>query len=285
MDVHILSKQLIELLAGQLGESEANSIVDIYFEDRFAIKQPYNGKDLDEHQYDLFLKDLIKFQKGEPVQYIVGKAYFYEHFFKVSPAVLIPRPETEELVSLALERISFRHMSKPSLLDIGTGTACIPISIKSKQAGVKCTALDVSPEALEIARENANKIGVEIDFLEIDFLNRSAWTKLGTYDFILSNPPYIGMEERSSMSKTVVDYEPDEALFVPKGNDPLVFYICILDFAAEHLSSSGEIIMEISEFRKEALLSYLQTVNGFEYSFLKDLEGKTRLLHLVRQTN
>ena len=177
-----------------------------------------------------------------PLQYVLGEAWFFRLRFRVNEQVLIPRPETEELVEalLADPRSTAQGIS---ILDIGTGSGCIPVSLKKELPEAGISAVDISEAALDIARENALANQTEIMFRQLDFLNESNWPKLSIFDFIISNPPYIPFREKGSLAKNVVGYEPHLALFVTNSN-PLIFYEKIARFGKKHLTPGGKIFVE-----------------------------------------
>jgi len=196
--------------------------------------------------------DLLKFhfavkdlKRGRPIQYILGKAWFMGETFEVNQDVLIPRPETEELTQLVIDEIML-HDETLSVIDIGTGSGCIPIMIKKKKPRTHVYAVDVSEGALRVARSNAERINTEVKFLQTDFLNRAEWEKLPVCSIIVSNPPYVKQSEESSMADRVKEHEPSIALFVPD-DDALVFYKAIAEFAKSKLKSNGKVFVEINE--------------------------------------
>ncbi|MFN0083133.1 MAG: peptide chain release factor N(5)-glutamine methyltransferase [Ferruginibacter sp.] len=217
---------------------------------------------------------LSKLMNYMPVQYITGKAWFYNLCFTVTNAVLIPRPETEELV---LEVIQFlKKDSNKEILDIGTGSGCIPISIKKNVPTAQITALDISLEALAIAKKNATNNNVVVNFLQLDFLKEGNYISLPKYDVIISNPPYIPENEKISLDRNVTMNEPHLALFVPE-NDPLIFYKKIKIFAEKHLVKEGRIFLEVHEdFAKDT--ADIFTRANYEVMIKKDMQGKQRML-------
>jgi release factor glutamine methyltransferase len=217
---------------------------------------------------------LLELQKNCPVQYVTGTAWFYQLKFIVSPAVLIPRPETEELVSIAIDLC--KKNNSGSLLDIGTGSGCIPISVKKNLPEVQVTAMDISEYALDIARKNATKNNVDIQFKRLDFLDERNWSSLPAYDMLLSNPPYIPEEEKANLDKNVSGYEPHLALFVPDDNR-LLFYKKIAAFGKAHLLPGGYILMETHElYAKEVAAHFIS--QGYDAEIRKDFYGKERLV-------
>jgi release factor glutamine methyltransferase len=195
--------------------------------------------------------------------------------FKVNKHVLIPRPETEELVEqLIKDRKS--KLTDPAILDIGTGSGCIPIAIKKNLPASKLTAVDISKGALELAKENAVLHNAAINFILLDFLDESNWSSLPLFDIIISNPPYIPILEKEKLAKNVTDFEPHLALFVPN-NSPLLFYKKIAAFGREHLLPNGKIYLETHEdYTKETAVlfrGHYQTVMT-----KKDIYGKERMV-------
>ncbi len=214
---------------------------------------------------------------GEPIQYIIGKAWFMGMPFEVNSSTLIPRPETEELVSWVLTDLV---QQRPRILDIGTGTGCIPISLKLKQADAQLTAIDISATALATARNNALALEARVDFLQLDFLEESDWTLLGQYNIIVSNPPYIRLQEKEDMHKNVVGFEPHLALFVPD-HDPLIFYRKIHAFAQQHLANNGSIYLEINEALATEVMNLFG--NGYTVACKQDLQGKNRMVRALKK--
>ncbi len=217
---------------------------------------------------------LEKLKQQIPIQYITGVTEFYGLPFQVNPSVLIPRPETEELVDWILNSFKMKK-GEISLLDIGTGSGCIAISLAKNLPNVTVSALDISKEALATAKENAQLNKVEISFLEEDIL--ICQDLKGKWDVIVSNPPYIKEEEKKLMSNNVLEYEPHLALFVPDVN-PLLFYKKIAQLAKTHLKDSGVLYFEINEALGAEVVSLLEE-EGFTYMELrKDIYGKDRMV-------
>ncbi len=248
-------------LSAKFGEREAASMLRI-----LATKS-----------YDIAAYETIiqRLEKDEPLQYILHEAWFYGYLFWVDERVLIPRPETEELVYTILKDIDNQHNT--SILDIGTGSGCIPISLALKAKNTTITGLDVSADALVVAQQNATKLGANIRFVAQDILDESLWQQLETYDIIVSNPPYIPPSEMSLMSANVLDYEPHLALFVAEDN-PLIFYKKIADFAKQHLNPNGKLYFECNEYNATELQTYLSQHGFSDVQLLKDMEGKERMI-------
>lgn len=216
---------------------------------------------------------LSQLQQEIPIQYIFEKAYFYGYEFKVSPATLIPRRETEELVEWVLSEMNRQPEKKWRVLDIGTGTGCIPISIKKEFPLAEIFAMDISTGALKIAKENAEKLNASVIFIEQNILSTE---QLDSYDIIISNPPYVRNLEKAEIKKNVLDYEPHLALFV-EDNDPLIFYRKITQLAQKSLTENGLLFFEINQYLGEEMQQMVS-----EYfkiiELRKDLQGNDRMM-------
>lgn len=207
----------------------------------------------------------------EPVQYILGEADFYGRKFIVTPNVLIPRGETEELVELILDDTKSGRFK---LIDIGTGSGCIPITIARERKEVKCYAMDIDPRTIKIARQNADRHGVQIEFLLMDILKEPI--PVDQLDVVVSNPPYIPENEKNYMPKNVLDFEPARALFVPD-DDPMLFYKEIANKAMQVLRTKGRVYFEIHEEQAENITSVLLQAGFSDVEIFTDLHGKQRL--------
>ena len=221
------------------------------------------------------LKDhLVKINEGTPIQYVIKKEFFYNYIFKVSDRVLIPRPETEELVSkiINLEKAN----KKLKILEIGSGSGCISITLKKELINPFITAIDISKSAIKIAENNANILNADINFLCKDFFHYSTKEK---FDIIISNPPYIPLKDKKFVDKLVYKNEPYNALFV--GSDPLIFYKKILNFSINYLNKNGRVYFEINNIYKDKMKKYLDLFHSnVKYEFLKDMQRKYRFLFL-----
>lgn len=266
-------EQLRSGLAGVADPHEVQAMIRVICEDVFnydpvdvALRQESVLPDFAQQR----ITDLIhRLQRHEPLQYIVGNARFHGHKFKVTPAVLIPRPETEQLVDLIVDE---NKESDLRVLDMGTGSGCIAISLARALKFAQVDALDVSRDALAVARANAEALQVKVRFFESDML---APQPAATYDIIVSNPPYICWSERESMERNVKDYEPGQALFVPD-NDPLLFYKAIVPYAKQSLERGGRLYLEINQ-RFGAEMKRLLDEHGFdEVRIIDDSYGKVR---------
>lgn len=219
-----------------------------------------------------FKKAMEQLEKERPIQHILGKTEFFSLPFKVTKNVLIPRPETEELVEWILDETQDKKNLK--ILDIGTGSGCIAVALAKNSANAKVTALDFSQTAIAIAKENAMKNKVSIEFLEQDILNTSSLPE--KYDVIVSNPPYVRNLEKTEIKKNVLAYEPASALFVDNAN-PLIFYKKISALAKNHLTKDGQLFFEINQYLGKETLKILKE-NGFSNTLLrKDIFQNDRM--------
>jgi len=220
------------------------------------------------------LKEIaIRLNKHEPVQYILEEAPFYGRSFKVNSSVLIPRPETEELIASILKLTA--NKTQLHILDIGTGSGCIPITLALESKESKVYATDVSEQALTVATENSTRLQAHVNFIKHDILTEEL--PFENLDIIVSNPPYIALEEKSTMNSNVVEHEPHIALFV-EDHDPLIFYRTIAQKAKHALRVGGLLIVEINE-RYGAEVAQLFIDNNFvEVDVIKDLSGKDRIV-------
>ena len=228
---------------------------------------------LSQKEVSFFKNCLEKINKNIPVQYITGQANFCNLLIKVNPNVLIPRPETEELVHLILN--NHNQDSLKEILDIGTGSGCIIIALKKTLPNTNCTAIDISKEAIRTAKANAVLNKVEVDFITKDILKYENEEK--SWDIIVSNPPYIPISNKKHMHPNVVQNEPSQALFV-ENEEPLKYYQIISDFAKNHLKKNGKIYFEIHEDFANDVVNLLSTKKHFKSSVHKDFQGKNRFV-------
>lgn len=262
-------------------KSESENITDWVFE-QVTGKKKLERRDLKEEDLSpdqlLLLKNYLnQLENHTPVQYVLGESWFYKRKFFVNNNVLIPRPETEELVEWIIQEIKQReNLTSCSILDIGTGSGCIPISLKKEMPGCTVSALDVSAGALEVAKRNAVNNQADVIFFEINFLDEQEWQTLSHFDIIVSNPPYIPLTEKGMLDKNVTDFEPSIALFVEDG-DPFIFYIEIARFALKHLSPGGKVFVEVHEDFAGDVKTVFEN-NGFVATIKKDIYGKERMV-------
>ncbi len=280
MTTQSAQQQAITALKLLYDEREAANIADWVMEhitgkkriDRLLDKKAL----LSEEQTNQFQSILSALATHKPVQYVLGEAWFAGMKFFVNESVLIPRPETEELVFWTIESIKNSKLKIKNLLEIGSGSGCIPISLKKKIPEISVSSVDISAEALAVAKQNAITLDVSVNFLQIDFLNEANWEQLSVFDLIVSNPPYIKQSEEINMSKNVLAFEPALALFVPD-EDALLFYRKIVLFAKTHLAKEGLIFLEINEALGNEVISLFKK-NGFETELRKDLQGRDRMI-------
>ncbi|WOK06483.1 peptide chain release factor N(5)-glutamine methyltransferase [Imperialibacter roseus] len=259
------------------GANEAQSITGYLLEgvlgitagDRLAKKQLELSED-DRATLDEAVKRL---KNEEPVQHVVGYGWFYGRKFFVNKDVLIPRPETEELVHWIIN--SQKKPTKISLLDIGTGSGCIPISIKLEMPTFQCEGWDVSEPALAVARKNAGRLGAEVHFKQVNILE--ATIDKGAFDIIVSNPPYVRVSEKPLMSKNVLAFDPSLALFVGD-NDPLIFYKRIATLAKTGLKKEGWLYFEINEAFGPEIKDLLDSLGYSQIELRQDINGKDRMV-------
>jgi release factor glutamine methyltransferase len=262
-------------------EDEALAIASEMLQDLLGISRSdvlsCNGV-LSEKQQVIINEGIQRLLKYEPLQYVTGKAHFYGLEFKVNRHVLIPRPETEELVQLILQSDLVKRNPQLSILDIGTGSGCIPVTLKKNIPGAKVSAMDISVEALAVAKENATLNNVEVAFMETDILNwKGVVQTTGKWDIIVSNPPYITHTEKKKIHANVLGYEPHLALFVPD-EDPLLFYQAISEFATQHLTPGGALYFEINAGYGTEVKDRMEQQGFTDVNILKDMQGKDRMV-------
>lgn len=214
--------------------------------------------------------------EGEPVQYVLGRAEFSGRWFNVRPGVLIPRPETEELC--AWITADSKASASPKVLDIGTGSGCIAITLQLDMPESKVTAWDISADALDVARENAQQLGANVNFVKLDALNAKPE---GEWDVIVSNPPYICEKEKKDMAVNVLEHEPHTALFVPDA-DPLLFYRAITRLAVQTLSKGGRLYFEINPIYADDTCRMMQAEGMTAVELRSDMYGKQRMAKGVK---
>ena len=229
----------------------------------------------------LYFRSVIKqLLKGEPYQYVLGEVFFYNLTLNIDRRALIPRPETEELVDWVL---SDNPDSNGVIVDIGTGSGCIPLALKRAQPSFHIYGVDKSLEALSLAQENSQRLDLAVEFLEMDILTLNESNNLPSIiDVIVSNPPYILEEDKVEMSAHVLDHEPHQALFVTD-NDPLQFYKAIADFALKTLRPSGKIYLEIHENYAQEVVDLYRSVGFQSVEVRQDLQGKDRMIKITQQ--
>ena len=274
--------ELWHLLAPLYGDGEAKAIARLVFEVRFGLSMSdiCLGKDTQlsaNNQKEL--KGIVdRLLEQEPIQYVLGQANFCGRTFMVNEHVLIPRPETEELC----QWINSQDASpRVRLLDIGTGSGCIAITLAAMYPKAEVTAWDISPEALEVARENAKRTHVNVSFEQIDILHLPSNLLHQTYDLIVCNPPYICNKERACMEANVLEHEPHTALFVPD-DDPLLFYRAIAQYGQTALEPEGWLYFEINPLYAQPLSDMLHMMSYHDIELKLDQYGKQRMIRAKR---
>ncbi|MEO6964095.1 MAG: peptide chain release factor N(5)-glutamine methyltransferase [Puia sp.] len=279
MTIDAAHRQLISQLATLYDEREAAAITSLVMEkltgmDR-GLRVMHKTDSLNESGIMLFHRCLDQLMRHRPVQYVLAEAWFAGLKFYVDEKVLIPRPETEELVDWVLADSPFVGADFKAL-DIGTGSGCIPVSIGKKLPGIQMMACDISPDALQIASKNGLDNQVPVNFFLCDIRDPASWDRIPALNLIMSNPPYIPEKQKDLLDNLVKNFEPALALFVPD-DDPIIFYKLIGRFAQKKLLPDGKLFLEIHhDFAKEIVLWYQQ--NGFSVELRKDLSGKNRMI-------
>lgn len=268
--------QLRSKLSNLYPAQEVESITRIIFEE-VLLWQPVDIVMRENEQLPAFFPERLneiceRLLRNEPLQYILGKARFHGHSFAVNPAVLIPRPETEQLVDMIVDQ---NQESDLQVLDIGTGSGCIAISLARALKFAQVTATDISRDALAVAQLNATNLKTRVKFIEQDILNCSA--PLDAWNIIVSNPPYITESEKAAMETNVLDYEPAAALFVPD-NDPMLYYRPIAAYAARALKSGGRLYLEINRAMGALVSNTLAQAGLRNIQIYTDFNGNTRFV-------
>lgn len=275
-------KTQLHALTRYYPEREAIQILRFLLEDGLGLRWHARWEQqlcVTDQQY--LAKAVAELQEGKPVQYLTGKAHFYAYTFFVSPAVLIPRPETEELVLQALRLGQLIDRPDPKVLDVGTGSGCIALTLKKERPQWQITALDYSVAALEVARQNARQLQAEVHFQQMDFTDQQQWGQLEQYDLLLSNPPYIPAAEKHLVGHNVLGQEPDLALFVPD-DDPLLFYRLLAEFGQAHLRARGHILVETNQYNATDVFDLMSTAGYSGVELLPDLMGNDRLVRAIK---
>ena len=291
MTIQDASKKLIRELSSIYDERESSAIADWVLEHltgwRKAERIINKKSRLNEGAIEKLQSMTQQLMAYKPVQYVLKEAYFHEMRLYVDENVLIPRPETEELVQWTIDEVSRLQFSvygsgssNPEItlkvLDVGTGSGCIPIALKKDIPNLDVYACDISDDALSVARKNAAEQNVDVEFRRINFLDEKHRSTLPQFDIVVSNPPYISEEEKETIDKHVIEYEPHLALFVPE-DDSLIFYRVLADFGKSHLIKGGCMLMEIHFEKGEAVMRLFEQ-KGYRVELKKDLQGKDRMI-------
>ena len=263
-------------------KSEINTFFKLLCEDIIGIK-PHQiiinaANKLSDSDLNLFFDAINRLKLNEPIQYIIGYSYFFGNKFKLSPSVLIPRPETEELISWIFAH--YKPFEKLKILELGTGSGCIAITLAKHFVNSKVFALDISDHALEVARFNSESNNTNVVFFKADILNLDVFDE--NYDIIVSNPPYVSESEISKMSPNVIDYEPHLALFVEDSN-PLIFYKSIKKIILSNLSPNGHCFLEINESYGDELIQLYEDLSFDSITLKKDIFDKNRMIKIKKK--
>ena len=277
---HYISRELLSIYDQREAENIANLMIEnitgLKKLDRVINKatQLTSSQEVILHQYTALLL------QHQPVQYVLHEAWFYGMKLYVDEHVLIPRPETEELVEWMLKDAE-TNKQPINILDIGTGSGCIPIALKKNMPAAEVWAVDISNEALLVAQRNADTQQTNITFQQADILNKPYPSVLPTFDVIVSNPPYIPLSDKTAMHPNVLQHEPHLALFVAN-EDPLLFYNAIVDFAQSHLNPGGSLYFEIHEAMGEEVKQQLTQKGFINVQVKKDMQGKDRMVKATK---
>jgi release factor glutamine methyltransferase len=236
---------------------------DLIIEKKISVSEPL---------FTTLKEIIIRINNHEPVQYVLGETEFYGLNFKVNPAVLIPRPETEELVDIVIKENVDHHLK---ILDIGTGSGCIAIALQKNLKDAEVVAIDISSDAIDVAKENAKLNNSSVEFRQVDIM--SEIPSLPLFDIIISNPPYVLEKESKLMKSNVLEHEPHQALFVPDHN-PLIFYERILFLTREFLLAGGKVYFEINESFGFEIKELMMNLNFTQVEILKDMQKKDRII-------
>jgi release factor glutamine methyltransferase len=286
MTIQEASKKLLFQLYHLYDDREAANIADWVMEnitewkriDRIINKQV----PLSAQQQDLLKTYTDQLMEHTPVQYVLGECWFYGMKLYVNKHVLIPRPETEELVQWIADDSKKEKINNPKLLDIGTGSGCIALALKKTILQADIHACDTSAAALQVAKKNAADLKLPVQFHRVDFLNKEERDTLPVVDCLVSNPPYIPLSNKANMQPNVLLHEPHLALFV-SDTDPMIFYKAIADFARTHLLPNGRIYVEIHEALAQPVTTIFNQRGFRQLELKKDMQGKDRMIKAVKQ--
>jgi len=278
-----LRSDYIKMLSEKYGTDESKHLLDIliefffgYTKVRMALDPDIRLSESEILKLHTAVKELLT---NKPVQYITGNSRFMDLNLSVNESVLIPRPETEELVNLIIQNEKTESLD---VIDIGTGSGCIALALQKHLSGPKITAIDISKEALALAKSNSTKNELEINFRQVDILKRDALKSLQMFDIVVSNPPYVTESDKMHMQKNVLDHEPHSALFV-RDKDALQFYKAILEFCLTHLRDGGRIYLEINELQGDNVLQLFNDYGFQEGKLHSDIHGKDRFATAIKK--
>ena len=290
---------LKEELSSIYDESEAGNIARLAIEHITSLSKADRLLKKDEllssSQQDQLTQDLRRLLQLEPIQYIMNKAWFYGMELFVDKAVLIPRPETEELVEWVVRDVKASgkdvfvrrpmeadETAQLKILDVGSGSGCIALALKKAMPKAEVWGCDASEEALNVARRNGSALNIRVDFQGTDFLDLAQQRSLPSVDIVVSNPPYVPLKDKDTMNANVVAHEPHTALFVPD-DDALVFYRALAQFGKHRLHKEGRMYMEIHEDLGAEVVSLFKSEGYTEIELRKDMQGKDRMVRIVKR--
>lgn len=279
MTVKEAYQQILLQLYALYENREAANIADMVIEHVTGLRKIdriiYKTLQIDELQQKKIEHISLQLLSHVPIQYVLKEAWFYGMKFYIDRNVLIPRPETEELIEWIVKELEDSRLNL-QVLDIGTGSGCIPISLKKKISTANISSIDISEAAIEVAKKNAIQLNTQISFIQSDFLDENSWGNFSEFDIIVSNPPYIKQSEQVNMSQHVISQEPHLALFVTDEN-ALIFYKKIALFGKGHLTESGKIFVELNEALGKETENIFKE-HGYTTQLKKDLQRKDRML-------
>lgn len=293
-EAHLYLRQALQTI---YDESESSNIAQLVLEDCTGLSKTHllftKNDVLSTDQEKKLQEQLQRLLTHEPVHYVLNKAWFYGMELYVDNAVLIPRPETEELVEWIVNDVKASGIdvfsrgpmqadatTQLKILDIGTGSGCIALALKKEMPKAEIWGCDVSEEALNVARRNGSTLDIRVDFQGINFLDETQQHALPTVDILVSNPPYIPMQDKDTMRPNVLNYEPHTALFVPN-DDALLFYKAIARYGKKRLYKNGSIYLEIHENLGPAVMDLFRSEGYNRTELKKDMQGKDRMVKVV----
>jgi len=287
-----------EQLKDIYGEDEASNIRDLAIEHATGLSKTASVSrrqdEISKEEAQQIINDVERLKRHEPIQYVMNKTWFYGMELYVDKNVLIPRPETEELVKWIVDDVKAtgndvfvrRSMeadetTRLKILDVGTGSGCIALALKKTMPKAEVWGCDVSEESLNVARRNGSLLDIRVDFQGMDFLDEGQQTLLPTVDIVVSNPPYVPARDKGQMNPNVVDHEPHTALFVTD-NDPLVFYKALAQFGTKRLYEGGSMYMEIHEDLGKDVVKLFEKAGYNRVELRKDMQGKHRMVKVMK---
>jgi len=294
MTIEEARKKIVGSIIHIYDKNEANNIADLLMENITRLPRAERilkkNETLSLSQKNSLSQFIGRLQNHEPVQYIINEAWFAGMKFYIDKNVLIPRPETEELIDWVIKEFRIqdlpvdRQSKEFRIIDVGTGSGCIAIALKKKLPHAEVWACDVSEEALNVARINADSLNATVDFVPLDFLDKEQRKQLPHIDIVVSNPPYVPQKDKSEMKKIVIDHEPAIALFAPD-EEPLIFYSAIADFGKEKLNHGGSVYVEIHEEFGEQVKNLFHSKGYSSVELKKDLQGKNRMIKVSLESD